>query len=272
MKEDAKAGGSAMHKLADHVERIGEGGQLWIAVAAGFGLLLMQIPGLDNLLAKLGLETSPQIRTIVVVILLTTILLELRQLKRSLTPAISGREHYPGPEEMYEALIEKAGAIDDAEHHEIDVLGLTLYSAWPWISFFLERPEVNNWTVRLATLSKDATEPLKWVPGGWPQESTTTVNQVLEFTSNHAAKQNHQIEVFEYEFTPAVHGFRLGTGDVFISTLHWQEDGRLGKHRFSYDYVPGHDVSPEAAAVRKLFENWFDRAVSSASEASNPVG
>lgn len=65
---------------------------------------------------------------------------------------------------------------------------------------------------------------------------------------------------------PAVHGFRLGNGDVFVSTLRWRDKGRLGKHRFPYEYVPAYDVSPEADAARALFRSWFERAILSAKE------
>jgi hypothetical protein len=244
-----------------------ERGEIWIAFIAGGVLLLLQVPGVGGLIEELGLEDSRQLRTAVAVVLLMSILLELYQLKRRVTPAISDRQQYPDPKEMYDALIEKAKSITDPEQQKIEVLGLTLYSAWPQISFFLERPEINNWTVKFATMSKEATAPRQWTPPGWPDESNTTVNQVREFASGRGAEHSHRIEIFEYHFTPAVHGFRLGNGDVFVSVLHWQEDGRLGKHRFSYDYVPAHDISPAAAAVRGLFNNWFERAVRSASEA-----
>jgi hypothetical protein len=256
--------GGVLHKAADGMERFIDGGQVWfVLVALGF-LLLLQIPGVDELL---GIDNSTEVRNGIAVLALASILLELRQLNRRVTPAISGRQQYPDPQEMYDALKEKAREITDPEQCEIKVLGLTLYSAWPVLSFFLERPEVHNWTVKLATLSRDAEPSQQWVPGDWPQESATTVNQVLSFRDKAGKEHRHEIEVYEYEFPPAVHGFQLGNGDVFVSTLQWQ-NGLLGKHRFSYDYVPAHDISPGATAARELFKNWFDRAVRSAAETS----
>lgn len=257
---------SKMHLAVDRVERFLEDGQALVALAAAGMLLLLQIPGVEDILTKIGLENSTQLRTAVGVIILASILLELRQLNRRVTPTITGSQHYSDPKEMYNALIERAAEIQDPEKRQIEVLGLTLFSAWPELEFFLERPDVGEWTVQLATLSKDAVPPLRWVPETWPRESATTVRQVREFQDRRGTDHNHTIEVFEYDFTPVVHGFRLGTGDVFLSILRWR-DGRLGKHRFPYDYFTVHDISPQADAARALFANWFDRAVRSAAKA-----
>ena len=273
MKDDAKGRSRGVQLAIDRIDRFLEEGHVWVALAGAGALLLLQIPGVDGLIEKLGLENSLQLRIAVAVILLASILLELRQLRRSVTPAISARQHYPDPDEMYDALKGKARAITDPEHREIKVLGLTLYSAWPVLEFFLERPEITDWTVKLATLSKDATAPREWVPVGWPQESDTTIRQIHEFEKGHGAEHNHKIEIFEYGFTPVVHGFRLGNGDVFLSTLRWRPDGRLGKHRFPYDYVSAQDDSAAADAMRALFKSWFDRAICSdagASTTANP--
>lgn len=266
MGDDVAGSTGAMHRMVDRVERLIDNGQAWVALAAAAVLLLLQIPGVEGVVVKVGLENSTQLRTAVGVIVLASILLEMRQLNRRVTPVITGRQHYSDPKEMYNALTEKAAEIAVPDQRQIEVLGLTLFSAWPELEFFLERPEVYGWTVRLATVSKVGA-PQPWVPKTWPQESATTITQVEEFRAGGGKDRNHTIEVFEYHFTPVVHGFRLGNGDIFLSTLRWR-DGQLGKHRFPYDYVPATDVSPEADAARALFENWLDRAVRSSREAS----
>src|SRR6476659_4739289 len=199
---------SMMHKSVDHFERFIEDGQAWVALVAGLLLLLLQVPGVQDVAEDRGLLIT------IGVVLLGSILLELRQLKRRVTPAITGRQHYSDPKEMYNALIERAGEMTDPEHLRIDVLGLTLYSALPQLEFFLERPEVRNWTVRLATLATNTTAARDWVPDNWPQESGTTIAQVRDFEKGQGRIHDHTIEIYEYDFAPAVHGFRLGNGDV----------------------------------------------------------
>jgi hypothetical protein len=272
MSNGAERGAGALHRAVDSFERFFEKGQVWIAIAAGSIVFFLQVPGAHELFTDLGLDDNVEFLTAVAVVLLTSILIELYQLKRSVTPAISIRRHFFDAGEMYDALKEKAGAITDPGHREIKVLGLTLGSAWPILEVFLERPEVEGWTVKLATLSENATAARDWVPGGWPEESKTIVRQVREFKARQGVDHKHKIEIFEYDFTPAVHGFRLGNGDIFLSTLRWRPDGLLGQHRYPYDYVSAHDGSPGAYAVRELFHSWFERAVCSASGASTPKG
>lgn len=268
MAENGSKRSGSLQKAAERVEAFLEVQHVWIALIAALGLALLQIPGVETVMNELGLYNSSQLQIAVAAIVLGSILLELRQLRRRVTPLSSGRKQFPDPGEMYEALTERAKSITEPEHREIEVLGLTLYSAWNQLSTFLERPEVNNWTVKLAVMSHDEIYQRPWIPEGWPEEAATTVNRIRDFCEKLGAEHNHTIEVFEYEFAPAVHGFRLGNNDVFVSTLLWLPEGHLGKHRFSYDFVPARDFSPGADASRKLFENWFDRALRSAAEAS----
>lgn len=261
---------SAMHRAVDSLEQFVDDGQAKVAIALGAFLVLLQVPGIQNVGETLGLDSSRELLIAIGALLLTSILLELRQLKRRISPAITDRQHYSDPNDMYNALRERAGELADADQLEIDVLGLTLYSAWPQLEPFLRGVVKDTWTVKFATLAENGTAARGWVPDSWPRESGTTVAQVQQFKSRQGKDHHHVIEIYEYDFTPAVHGFRLGNGDVFISILRWEEEQpgeiRLGKHRFSYDYVPAHDASAEAVAARTLFRNWFDQAMLSAEE------
>lgn len=253
---------SILRRAASGAERFLDEGAIWIAIAAGIGLALLQAPGVNELAENIGLSTSGQLRTGIFALLLTSILYELRRVKRSVTPAI-GRQHFVTAQDMYTVLDEKAKAIVDPSHQSLDVLGLTLYIAWPMLALLLQRAEVNQWTVRLAILGHDADASESWVPSDWREEAASMVKQVEQFKQGEGARHNHQIDIYRYKFSPAVHGFRLGNGDVFISTLLWLEDGWLSKSGFAYDYVPWNDTSPWAAGMRALFENWFDQALAS---------
>jgi len=252
--------------FTDVVEQFLRGGQAWIAILAAIGLIALQIPGVDSLLEKLGIENSQHIRTLGSGILLLTIVLELHQLRASLEPAQGGPTHYSDPQKMYEALAERARTISDDDLRHLDVLGLTLYSAWPILSFMLQQPEMNSWSIRMATLAPDAEGVSGWVPEDWPRESAGNISQIQTFAGAEGKTRGQAFEVVEYDLIPAVHGFRLGNGDLFISILLWQSDGRLGKPGFTYDYIACTDVSEGAAASRKLFANWFDRALESHEE------
>lgn len=143
----------------------------------------------------------------------------------------------------------------------LDVLGLTLFSAWPTLSFNLQQREYSDWSIRMATISPHAVEAAKWLPDDWSEESQANIRAIEKFREEPKIKQrNIQIEILKYDFVPAVHGFRLGNGDIYISNLLWQGDGRLGKPGFSYEFIPYTETGPSAEAYRELFANWFTRA------------
>jgi hypothetical protein len=257
-----------LQKAANWLESFLEIQHVWIALVAAYGLALLQVPWLGDLADGLGLDNNPQLQVGVAAVVLGSIMVELRRLNRRVTPATSGRKQYRDIEEMGNALTDKAKSLTVPEQREIRVLGLTLLSAWIRLLPFLENPEVDGWTVKFAVMAHDETFQQPWIPDDWSEETAVTVKMIRAFREKQGKDHDHMIELFEYEFVPAVHGFRLGNGDVFVSTLHWMPEGRLGDHPFSYDYVPARDFSPGAEAARALFENWFDRAVRSAAEAS----
>jgi hypothetical protein len=251
---------SLLQRIAIAAEHFLEEGAMWVAIGVAVGLAVLQIPGIHDIATAIGLDKDTQLRTAVFSLVLASVLYELRQVKRSVTPVI-GRQHFATTRDMYKMLEEKAEAIVDPDRRSLDVLGLTLFIAWPELHLLLERPEMNEWKVRLAALAPGADASRLWVSADWPGESASMIKLVREFRDAEGKRRGHQIDIHEYEFSPAVHGFSLGNGDLFISTLRWQEGGLLSKSDFAYDYVPGNDTSPWAAAMRLLFNNWFERAI-----------
>ena len=239
-------------------DRILDQARIWVSLAGAVVLVLIQIPWVESVVDGIGLENTAKLRWGILTVLVVAVLLELREVSRRATPDTAGRQHFSDPNDMYEVLRQRAQSISKERQRRLDILGLTLYSAWPQISFWLQRPESEGWTVRFATLSPDA-DVLRWVPDDWPRESAHITEQI-----QHAAEGNakRHVEVYHYDYMPSVHGFRLGNGDVFISNVLWQRDGRLGKRGFSYEYIPHSEAGPAADAYRNLFDNWFARATS----------
>jgi hypothetical protein len=252
-------------------------------------LLALQIPGIDPVLEKIGIIDNDRFRNLVVVLVLTSVLLQLRDLYKRHDALVStgdrlvevqreSREqladlrerqaavetvpiHYVNPADMYDALLRNALSIAEKQCKWLEVLGLTLYSAWPELSFMLQRPEAEGWHITIATLSPDYRN--ECIPPDWPDESRINAERAREFAASRRAQERGiTVDVRTYSFTPAVHGFRLGNGDVYISTLLWDENNLLGKEGFSYEYVPASTHTASAEAFRRLFDNWMVRALS----------
>lgn len=118
---------TAMHRVVDRIERFVED--------------------------ETGLEDSRELIVGVGALLLASIFMELRELKRSVTTVITGRQHYSDPKEMYNALIEKAGELTEPDHFKVDVLGLTLYSAWPELQELVREGDAQRAGIRTCSLS-----------------------------------------------------------------------------------------------------------------------
>ena len=68
-----------------------------------------------------------------------------------------------------------------------------------------------------------------------------------------------ELNVDQYNFFPAVHGFRTRAGHLLISYIHW-DDEVLDKPTQFYEFFQPSDKSARASAYRGLFDSWFKRA------------
>lgn len=51
-----------------------------------------------------------------------------------------------------------------------------------------------------------------------------------------------------------------GNGDLFYSILMWDENHRISREIYSFEYQPAEDQSASAEWMREIFESWFTRA------------
>jgi hypothetical protein len=225
-------------------------------------LLLLNVPWLDGLFEEIGLSDDVAANEVVLVAVLVGLYAQFHRLNSIVAAGASMKRQYiADPNALYPVLLARAQAIRRPHEREIDVLGMTLYTAWPSLSFWLQHDDVRDWTVRLASLSPAYHSDL--IPEKWGPESAHNIESArLLGASRSFLDRKIDVTVLEYEFMPCVHGFRLGNGDVFISFLRWSEDGKIGRDGYSYEFIPCEDESDGADAQRALFDSWFTRATS----------
>lgn len=172
------------------------------------------------------------------------------------------RHHFTDPIDMYPFVVERALSIEDLGQRTLDVLGITLYTAWTSLKFWVMRPETTDWTVRMAAVMDRTSAMSPWIPGLWQKEAEIHLEDIFETAQlRDVTARRIQLRPYAYDFVPGVHGYRLGNGDLFISFLRWQADGRLGKHGYTYEYISGEEQSASATSFRELFDSWFERAM-----------
>lgn len=235
------------------------------AIVAGGGLLLivmLRIPWLASVLKRIGFSDFGIAVQTVIVIVLVSIFFDVRILLERSDQTPEEKRHCADPMAVYPMLHERIEKVTRQEEKRLDILGISLYTAWPSVRFWLDHPELNGWTVRLAGVARRDRSLLYYVPQDWFRESRKNLDSIYQ-TSLHQRLAERQItlEAYGYDFMPVMHGYRLGTGDLFYSILLWQDDEKIGLEGYSYEFVPASDKSASAEAVRAIFDSWFRRAM-----------
>jgi hypothetical protein len=215
-------------------------------------------------------------------ILVASILTNLDELfsrTKKLLEAFEGRTPTPrlirGVGRIYPEL-QKEMQEATASERRLDVLGLTLYTAWPTLESWLDQEdEISNWRINLYCLSPEfARQHLLEIPEDWADLAESFLAKVENYRATRSADLAYKkiaIELFEYRAFPAIHGFRLNNGTLFVSAVRWDlPSGRLAQPNHPYELFPATDTSDRAETYRSLFANWLDHA--RATVASSPTG
>jgi hypothetical protein len=240
-------------------ERIVSFAQSLIAVVGLIAVILLNVSWLDGPFAKIGISDPNAFTGAVVTVVVVSIYFDVRSLvERKSEPE---NRHFSDPMEVYPLLLERVGRVSRSEEKVLDVIGMTLYTAWPSIRFWLNRPEFTGWTVRFAAVSGNQSSLSKYVPDAWFHDSRSNLDNIHQYAGSRAAQVQHiNLQAFGYDFMPSLHGYRLGNGDLFYSVLLWEEDGQISIDGYSYEFVRSEDKSPSAESIRQVFDSWFRRA------------
>jgi hypothetical protein len=246
--------------LAQHGERALAAGQDLVILGGVVVVLALQVPWLAAPLEHLGLEPATSTSEVVLLVVAGSIYFIVKEIRQHMNAGADRIEMLPNPIAVYPVLLDRASKVHRDEDKRLDVLGMTLYTAWPSIQFYIGQSTFANWTVRLCAVVEDS---LNNVPGGWVAESESNLQSIQSASMSAAITGNNvTLEAYGYDFMPVVHGFRLGNGDLFLSFLGWDEDGLIGRESYSYEFVPHEDESDAAQAKRTVFDSWFTRAMS----------
>jgi hypothetical protein len=249
----------ARYRIRRGSERILSFTQATLAAGGLIVVILLSIPWLDDPLKKLGFTTPGLVSQAILTIVVVSIFFEVRSLTER--RPVSQLKHFPDPMDVYPVLLERIQATSRKEEKVLDVLGLTLYTAWPSIRFWLNRSDLNGWTMRFTAIADDSDRFIDHMSRSWFPDARANLTNIVSYANSEAAtKKNVTLKAFSYDFMPSLHGFRLGNGDLFYSILHWQTDGHLCLDDFSYEFVSCEDHSKSAEAIREIFDSWFRRA------------
>lgn len=173
-----------------------------------------------------------------------------------------------GVTDVYPELLAELRALP-VRARQVDVLGLTLFTAWNQLQGFLPQPETRGWTVRLLCICPGFVErELPGIPREWAGESrrqAETIRRFLEKQAASLAERDVKVSLECYAAFPALHGFILGNGTLFMSVTQWEaEQDELAMPYHPYEKIDATDHSRRAHVYREIFRNWVDHARSTA--------
>lgn len=249
------------HWIATATRQIAEVSRAVIVIVGLLVAVALEVPWLQDPLKKLGLEDVTGITLSVITFLLVAIFFEVRS-PIDHSQGQHETRHFPDAMDVYPILIDRINAISRREEKVLDVLGMTLYTAWPTLTFWLNRSELDNWSIRLSAAVEQPGDGLqRLVPEGWFRESRANLDDAARLAgTDRITTKGVRIETYAYDFVPVIHGFRLGNGDLFWSLLTWDADGRICRDHYSYEFIPHEDLSDSASATRAVFDSWFTRS------------
>ncbi|WP_311347967.1 hypothetical protein [Corynebacterium durum] len=166
----------------------------------------------------------------------------------------------PSPAAVYQHLFSIVDETRNPKKKVLQVMGMNMRSAWPYISLEIESGRFDDWSLEFATfVGTDFNDSnLK----RWSDDSTKNIQSMLRSRSSEDVKARKiSISAYSYSYAPAVHGFRLGNGDIFISILHRSSgSGKLTLKKYSYEFISHKDMSRKAICSRELFDSWWNAA------------
>ena len=144
------------------------------------------------------------------------------------------------------------------EHRTLSIIGLTMLFAWPVLDRWLEaedRSMLRGWKVRLYIISPEFVRATPSLNHAWEDQARFHAEQI-EARIPEAADLGVELSLVRYPVVPAIHGFVVGSGELFISFTWWDtKKGVLDGPRQFYDHFGPEDLSERARQFRALFAN-----------------
>lgn len=169
--------------------------------------------------------------------------------------------------EVYPRLRKVLNASPQEGARTLDVIGLTLYTAWPNVRNWIDdaKEPMQDWTIVLRIIDPEMlpAQYADWLDEEWIGEARNVIEAVGRYTQDNRdrlARQRIAIEVRRYALVPALHGFRLGDRTYFVSFVQWDDKTRrIARPHQSYELIPPQDETVRGEHLRQLFDNWLER-------------
>ncbi|HYK38065.1 hypothetical protein [Alloacidobacterium sp.] len=147
----------------------------------------------------------------------------------------------------------------------LDVLGLSLYTAWPQIYSWISDGLLHDIEITLYCMSPDfiRTQSSSISPD-WGHHAQAQIDSIARFQIESAEEirdKSITLNLSLYYCFPAIHGFRLENGEIFVAFSRWAGSTghrHLADPNYFYERFRASDRTKRAEEYRLLFANWID--------------
>ncbi len=231
--------------------------------------LATQLPLVKEWLASVGVNQSWLNVGVILPIILTLVLWQTVEITRRLDDVEHGSKVIPSDDDALTALKAVMEEARTTKEMRLDVVGISLTSTWPLVRRWLDNGKFDGWDFRFAATTSSVNPSC---PQRWASEGRETLTRIVKYSeAQRITERRIQIAAYEYQHVPAIHGFRTGSGDIFMTTLTWSisatKPPQLRSYPAAYEHIHPSDDSAYARERRRVFEAWCDAAF-----ASEPLG
>lgn len=244
---------------------------LQVRFAVFFVLLYLatQLPLVKEWLASVGVSQAWLNVGVILPIILTLVLWQTVEITRRLDDVEHGSEVIPSDDDALTALAAVMANARTSKEMRLDVVGISLTSTWPLVRRWVDNGRFDGWHFRFAATTS-AVNPS--CPPRWGTEGSETLAKIAKYgAATRITERRIQVAAYGYQHVPVIHGFRTGSGDVFMTTLTWSMSAgkppQLRSYPAAYEHIHPSDDSAYARERRRVFDAWCDAAF-----ADGPVG
>lgn len=217
-----------------------------IAVGGLVIIILFQIPWLRPVFSKLGIDDSRPIGQVLLVVVAVSIFFDVRALQATKE---AENAFFNDSMEVYPALFAKISSIHRPEEKRLDVIGMTLYTAWPSIKFRLQRSDMTGWKISFSGVILVDHKPNAQIPPTWYAASAASLADIVEFgQSPQANNLGNTFFAYGYDFMPSM-GFASAAATCTGPPCGSPRTGGLGSR------VTPMNMSPHATSHRRRTPN-----------------
>lgn len=166
-----------------------------------------------------------------------------------------------GTQDIY-SIFDKIILLSETKNNNnLDIIGSTLYTAWPHIHPWLLKETTVNWKINLFLLDPLYIEQNSTlIDNSWKNTSENIIKQiknVKDIYQNDFFQRNVIINLFTYSYFPTIRGFKIND-NILLTFSHWSRDGLTDYPHYFYECFKSKDNSIRAECYKDLYNNTLE--------------